>query len=411
MGIQIPTNKKFTIKDVLKDHFRTYLKDPKRTLYLEDKHFEAVNKIRTCQSKKIGYFVFVCTDCGECKLVFRSCKHRFCPTCGIADTYKWADQTLSRLINIKHHHITMTLPKALRELSKMNGDIIHNILFQSSALVLKQWFEHRHQLRPGIVSVLHTSGADLKYHPHVHMIVSAGGQDLNTGEFRTLKNKFLVKQRYLGTQLKLKVGKALIDAYDKGDLKMYSKIKDRIGFKKWFRGISQKHWIVSIQDPLDDVEQIVKYVGRYTKRACISEYKIESVDENNVYLRYNDYKNTPRGQKPKQAVIRFTKTEFLDQLLQHVPNKRYRMVRYYGQYCSCYFSKIPKNLKIKINLKKEDFQFNEDYDWGAFEGFRKNMIKLGKEDPLYCKCCQKEYILYGIFYEDHSKNIILYEDP
>lgn len=403
--------KKHTIQDLLKNHFRQYLKDPLRKLYLEPRHFEAVNKIKVCQSSKIGYFVFVCTDCGEVKEVHRSCKHRFCPTCGIADTYKWAEQTLSRLMNIKHHHITMTLPKPLRELSKMNGDKLHNILFKSSAKILKEWFEHRHNLRPGIVSVLHTAGADLKYHPHVHMIVSAGGQDLSTGKYRTLKNAFLVKQRFLGTQLKLKFGQALFEAYNNGELKMHTKIKDAAQLKKWFRNTSDKHWIVSIQDPLDDVEQIVKYVGRYTKRACVSEYKIENIDHKHVDLKYNDYKNTPRGEKPKEAIIRFTKTEFLDRLLQHVPTKRYRAVRYYGQYCSHYLNKIPLHLKLSARLELKDIQFDDAYDWGVFEAYRKNLLKLGKQDPLVCPHCQKDYILYGVFYDDPKKNVIFYEDP
>jgi len=403
--------KKHTIKDLLKDHFRRYQKDPLRKLYLEPRHLEAVNKIKVCQSAKIGYFVFVCTDCGEVKEVHRSCKHRFCPTCGIADTYKWAEQTLSRLMNIKHHHITMTLPKPLRHMSKKNGDKLHDMLFQCSAKVLQEWFAHRHSLRPGIVSVLHTAGADLKYHPHVHMIVSAGGQDLKTGEYRKLENGYLVDQQFLGRQLKLKFGRALFDAYKKGDLKVYDRIKDLGELRSWFIKMSDKHWVVSIQDALEDVEQIVKYVGRYTKRACVSEYKIENIDDRHVYLKYNDYKNTPRGGKPKEATKRFTKTEFLDTLLQHVPTKRYRAVRYYGQYCSHYLNKIPVDQKLSVQLKMKDIVFDDNYDWGMFEAYRKNLLKLGKEDPMVCLHCQRDYILYGVFYEDEKKNVIFYEDP
>jgi len=411
MGLEQAINKKHRVKDILKDHFRKYLKDPERKLYLESKHFEAVNKIKSCQSSKLGYFVFVCTDCGESKLLYRSCKHRFCPRCGISDTYKWADQTLSRLLDMKHHHITMTLPKPLRELSKKNGDKLYNILFRCSAKVLKSWFAHRHELRPGIVSVLHTAGADLKYHPHVHMIVSAGGQDLKSGDYRRLEGDYLVDQHFLGRQLKLKFGQALFEAYEKGELKVYKRIKDLLELKSWFIKMSAKHWIVSIQDALGDVEQIVKYVGRYTKRACISEYKIVNVDDEYVYLKYNDYKNTARGEKPIEAIIKYSKTEFLDNLLQHVPNKGFRVVRYYGQYCSHYLSGIPSNHKSSLQLKDIDFEFDDTYDWGLFECYRKHILKLGKADPLKCRHCEKDYIFYGIFYEDQRKNLIVYEDP
>jgi len=409
MGSQSIPKKKYTIRELFRSDFQKYLKDPFRQLYIEPRHIEAVNKVEKCRSKDIGYAMYVCTGCGEVKYVYRSCKHRFCPGCGIEETYRWAEETLSRLMKMKHHHVVMTLPKALRSLSKLNGDKLHNILFKSSSEVLKSWFEHRHQIRPGIVSVLHTSGSDLKYHPHVHMIVSGGGQNKKTGEYEELSKDYLVKQRFLGKQLKLKFGKALLEGYMKGEVKMHKRIKDELSLQKWLLGMSERHWIVSIQEPLKDIEQVVKYVGRYTKRACISEYKLEEVTEGAVHLRYKDYKNSKRGERPKESIIKLGKTEFLDRLLQHVPTKGYRMVRYYGQYSSYWLNRIPESEKEK-ELQVEEVELNEDYDWGYHERYRKSMLRLGKSDPLYCNCCEQDYILYGILYTDESKNEIYYED-
>lgn len=385
------------------------MKDPNRKLYIEDKHIEAVNKIAKCRSKDLGYAMYVCTDCGEVKYIFRSCKHRFCPGCGIEETHRWAQQTLSRLMKMKHHHIVMTLPKALRHLSKKNGDKIHDILFQCSNEVLKTWFSNRHQLRPGIVSVLHTSGSDLKYHPHVHMLVSAGGQDLLTKQYCELNSDYLVDQQFLGRQLKLRFEKALLSAYRKETIKIHKRIKNEQALKQWLVKMSDKHWIVSIQKPLKDLEQIVRYVGRYTKRACISEYKLELVTEKEVHLKYKDYKNSDREGKPTENIVKFGKTEFLDKLLQHVPNKRYTMVRYYGQYSSYWQKRIPKNMKEEV-IKLKELELDENYDWGMHEEYRKCMLRLGKEDPLYCKHCQKDYELYAIVYTDESKNEVYYED-
>ena len=104
-------------------------------------------------------------------------------------------ESLSRLMNIRHHHVVVTLPKSFRKLSKMNGDKLHDELFKCGAKVIKDWFEEHHNLRIGIVSVLHTAGSDLKYHPHVHMIVSRGGQDLTTGEYRELKGNTFANRK------------------------------------------------------------------------------------------------------------------------------------------------------------------------------------------------------------------------
>ncbi len=111
---------------------------------------------------------------------------------------KWAESTLRSLMNIKHHHVIVTLPKSFRFLSKVNGNKIHDLLFRESASAIQAWFKAKHNLRCGIVSVLHTAGSDLKHHPHIHIIVSGGGQDLTDGSFRILKGDYLTRQRHLG---------------------------------------------------------------------------------------------------------------------------------------------------------------------------------------------------------------------
>ena len=169
---------------------------------------------------------------------------------------------------------------------------------------------------------------------------------------------------------------------------MQTKEKMNLGRKK------EKHWIVSIQAPLEDLEQIVGYVGRYTKRACLSEYKIEEIGSQ-IKFRYNDYKNTPRGEKPRESIKILSPDDFLDALLQHVPKKRYRMVRYYGLYNSAYLKKIPEELRGQKNEKRE-LENEDDLDWGEFSELRKRQIRLGRKDPLYCEDCERDLKLIKI---------------
>jgi hypothetical protein len=291
-------------------------------------------------------------------------------------------------MNIKHHHVIVTLPKCFRFLSKLNDNKIHNLLFRAAAAAIQHWFKVKHNLRCGIVSVLHTAGSDLKHHPHIHMIVSAGGQDLSNGEFRILKGNYLTRQRHLGQQICSNFNKSLIVLYKKGHLKTSNKITEELDLKKWLAKVNTKPWIVSIQPALEDINQIVGYVGRYTKRTCISEYKIQQADGQSIKFNFNDYKNTPRGGKPKLGIKQMSNVEFLDQLLQHVPDSGYKMVRYYGMYNSLYKRLIPKSMKFQGPLEAE-YLFDDDMDWGEFEQLRKNQIRRGKPDPLFCLCCQK----------------------
>jgi len=395
--------KKHDLKEIFSTYWQSYLKSDKRKLKLASKHIEAVNKIGSCRTEKLGGAIYVCEGCGLLHYMYRSCKHRFCSTCGIVETNRWAREKLDQLLKIKHHHVVMTLPKGIRYLSKINGDLIHNLLFRISSQVIKTWFKKKHELDCGIVSVLHTAGSDLKYHPHVHMIVSGGGIKLKGEkeelELEELSSDWLCKQRYLAKQFRWHFERGLLKLYEKGELKVSKRIETRIDFLKQLRDLNEQDWIVSIQKPLSDATAIVRYVGRYTKRACISEYKIESIGDDKISFRYNDYKNTPRGEKPKQSLKIMSSTEFLDSLLQHVPNKRFRMVRYYGIYSSSKWKLIPEKYKHQSSQQKLEEQLRElehSEDWGEFEAYRKTQILITGNDPLYCKGCKRAYKLWQV---------------
>ena len=384
--------KQYRLSDILEGHLPTYLRDPKRKLFVTLKHLTAVNWLVACRTAKLGIGHYSCKKCEDSDhFIYRSCHHRFCPTCGVLETNRWSEKMLRNLLDMKHHHIVMTLPKPLRSLALKNEDLLHRVLFKQSSDVVKSWFAERHRLKPGIVSVLHTSGSDLKYHPHVHMIVSAGGRELFGESYRELEGDYLVPQYFFGNQLRQRMIKALSEKYKKGELKVHDRFKDHLSFMRWLRSIKHKHWVVNIQKPLDDVNTIVRYVGRYTKRFCLSEYKIEEVGKDVVRIRYNDYKNTKRGEKAVQGIRSFTKTEFMDELLQHVPSKGFQMVRYYGLYAQMW--KIPENKK---GAKPELGEVELEDEWTEYEGYRKAMLRLGEKDPFVCVHCGELMELKGV---------------
>lgn len=399
--------KRIRLSEIYERSFSDYMYSADRKLYIGSNELRAVNKSMACRSPKIGIAVYACEGCGDMKYIYRSCKSRFCGSCGAADTIQWADSTLTKLLNIKHHHIVTTLPSFLRGLSKRNDCLIYDILFRSSAKVLQTWFKRKHNIKPGIFSVLHTAGSDLKYHPHIHMIVSAGGLKIGTSEYVEFTSDYLTKQRYLADQLKLEFRKELMKEYGKGRVKVGALIKTAQDLLHWFNKGASKQWIVSIQKPLSDVAQIVGYVGRYTKRACISEYKLKSATEEEVSFTYNDYKNTPQGEKPLISTKYMSTTQFLDALLQHVPKYGYKAVRYYGIYNSNYIGKIPKEQKVTKEADLEIIFEDNEFEWGEHEHYRKNQIRRGHEDPLYCSHCQQSMKL--MYYSYLKKDTIKYD--
>ncbi len=404
---KIPT-KKYHLSEIYDKYWDSYFRSKERKLWLESKHFEAVNKARVCGSENLGMAILSCTECGDTVYITRSCKHRFCAKCGNADTNKWAATTLSKLINHKHHHVVTTLPKELRYLAKKNGNLIYDLLFKISAKIVKSWFKAKHNILPGIVSVLHTAGSDLKFHPHIHMLVLAGGKLTDQDLYKMLEGDYLCDQQFLGRQLKIQFRSALIKLYKKNKLKVHKSLEEDNKFISWLYRIKADNWIVSVQKPLDDVAQIVGYVGRYTKRACLSEYKIEAI-EPTIKFRFNDYANSKRNEKAVEAIKEMKPFEFLDALLQHVPDKRYRMIRYFGIYNSRHLNKIPSELKLtQLKLKPEQVK---QFEHNEFELYRKAFIKAGKPDPLYCQTCKRDFILVGIRVKgDFFEANINYED-
>ncbi len=72
----------------------------------------------------------------------------------------------------------------------------------------------------------------------------------------------------------------------------------------------KKDWIVHLEQPIQMPEQVIQYVCRYSKLACLSEYKITAMDGENISFRYRDYKNSPDRRNPVQKELTLHYREF-----------------------------------------------------------------------------------------------------
>ncbi|MDO1451767.1 transposase [Rhodocytophaga aerolata] len=327
--------KKYHLSDIYRLYFKAYLQSKSRHLFLEERHLTAVNQTLCCRTGKLGYHLFKCNGCQQQKYLYHSCKHRFCGNCGSAETHRWAQDLQIKLLDIAHHHVVFTLPASLRKLAKDNPKTIYDLFFRASSQVLQNYLGYKHGLSCGIVSVLHTAGSDLKYHPHLHLIVSGGGLDISTGQQVVLPGNYLCNSAHLKKRFRWQFEKGLVDLYEKGSLRLSGSLAlGRSYFLSYLKKLNGQDWVVSVQPALADKSHIVKYVGRYTKRACLSEYRLASIEAGRISFSYKDYKNSKSGEKPKEALMVLPYSQFLDRLLQHVPFKGFRMVRYYGLYAT-----------------------------------------------------------------------------
>ncbi len=69
-----------------------------------------------------------------------------------------------------------------------------------------------------------------------------------------------------------------------------------------------------------------KYIGRYLGRPVIATSRIDSYDGENVTFHYN------RHEDEKLITETVPVLDFISRLVQHIPEKHFKQVRYYGIY-------------------------------------------------------------------------------
>lgn len=369
--------KKYRLADFFNKFWDIYSKNPKKTITAEQ--YKAVNAIRTCRTEVLGTQSYVCQDCGEETLVYRSCKHRFCPTCSWKDTINWAKNIENKMLNLKHRHIIFSVPHALNPIIINNKKILLDLILRVTAETFKDWFLAKYNIKIGVISVLHTFGEKKNWHTHVHSIITWGGFDKKTQELEEIDNNY-VDYKFITKKFRIKFENKLIEFYDDNLLK--HNFNNRIEFMTFIKKINTNDWQIQIEKPIDKIDIIIRYIGRYSKRACLSERKITNIQGEYITISYKDYKDRDETNNPKQKELTLHYSDFFPRLLQHVPLKSFQMVRYYGIYA---------NKKV---IKKEYFNQTKE-------------IKNEKSDyknPTYCYNCNVEKILFYTIYDTRKRN-------
>lgn len=367
---QTDLEKRFRLASYLDMWWDVYKQSPKH--YITPEQYKAVAAMRVCRTEALGIDHYVCDQCGEISQVYHSCKNRFCPTCSWKDTMKWAEKMKNQMLNIPHRHVVFTLPHKLNNLISDNKWELLSALFKAAAEAIKDWMMHKYKLTPGIISVLHTFGETKQMHPHIHMILSWGGVDKNNC-LEEIKGEY-VNYKFIQTKFRCKFEDKLIKMFDSKTLE--HKFSDRIEFLRFIKRVNDKNWRVHFEPAIQIPEEVIRYIGRYSKRACISEYKITNIDGENISFKYKDYKNLDFFGKPIEKEITLNYREFFPRLLQHVPLPYFRIVRYYGAYAARTKAVLNKTLVKKTNETSEIEENQEIYEMS--------------ENPKICKNCNTE---------------------
>jgi hypothetical protein len=276
----------------------------------------AVRKALRCGTPESGFVRYRCEACGGAHTVCFTCKSRFCPNCGRARAAEAAARAQSRLLNVRHRHLTFSLPSELRPLLFRRRELLALVARAAAQTTLTAMGTRcrRHPPLPGVMATLHTSGRDLTFHVHAHVLCTEGGLRADgvwqpvylfpVQQYRRLWQHFLLS----GLRRRLKG--------DRSARRLLGSL-----YRKYPTG-----FIVNVMSRYRNGRQAAAYCCRYTGRPPLSERRIQGYDGKQVTLAYRDYRD---GQEKTLTV---PAVEFLLRLLQHVWPRYQRDVHYYGLY-------------------------------------------------------------------------------
>lgn len=342
------------------------------TLHPRDVVIENVDKMIYCGDASYGGAMYRCPDCGEWKYVAFRCHSRFYPTCGNMYAIDRTTVMSFKLINCTHRHCVFTIPEQLRPYFLKDRKLL-NCLFSAVRSVVLRMFHKMNKSKnftPGVICVLHTFGRSLQWNPHIHCLISEGGvsdegfwRKADFFSYTYLRNAFFTA---LLNILHSKLGKSfkVMKAH------IYQHCKD--GF------------YIFAKPNLCDPKTVTKYIGRYLGRPVIATSRIDNYDGENVTFHYN------RHEDNKLIIETIPAIDFIALLIQHIPDKHFKMIRYYGIYAR----NRESDKKLYKAVSKEAHKFLLSYN-----RWRNSILSSFGYDPLKCPKCGQAMIFLELYFK------------
>ena len=323
-----------------------------------------------CGNPKFGFSAFVCPKCWDKLIVPFTCKSKFCPSCGVIYAEKWAQSLHAQLFNVKHLHITFSLPTGFIRDFFFKHNFELRALADAAYSSIKYTFKKIGIYQVGVIINIHTFSRDSSWNPHIHAIVTYGGFDINNN-WKTPKSLPWIVFRKSWQKCSLDI----LSSFAKKSQNTNLKNKISLSYKKYHKG-----FYVNSENFINNIENIAKYLGRYLARPAIAEHRIISYNQNFVKFWFQ----TPDSDK-KHYVTLETKN-FIGRLVAHIAPKNFKMIRRYGLY-----SRRAKNRKIKTSSL-----FNKVLTWAE------RIYRDFKRNPLFCTKCGTSMELIKIFHHKYG---------
>jgi len=362
---------------------------------------ENVNKMLSCGDIREGYYEYFCQDCGKTKKVGFTCKSRLCLRCFKMAVDDWLNQARKVLFEgVIHRQVVLTVPKQIWPLILADGAFL-KVYMDAGAQAVKELvaeWRPKKKIKVGIMAVLQLHGRAGNRNPHLHCVVSEGGVD---------KDQRWREVNYFATKkLRKKWQYHVITALKKA-------VRGTRHAAEWSEKLGTMFWKYPTGFDCDcmpeegPVERLVIYLCKYVSSPPISIRRIEGYDGQQVTYRYEDH---------RQGLVKETipAAEFIGRMIQHLPPKGFRMVRYYGIYARPIREKIHRLvaevLKVLVARAEQVAQYFARKRGVSHAEYGRKLAEPFGKGPLSCPNCGSTKMLLiriwskasGVVYERAS---------
>ena len=320
---------KTTIQDIFHRFYPAYLDK-----YSPSKEQAKVARnIMNCKTGAYGANICICEDCGSIQIHYNSCRNRCCPMCQAVPKEMWIDARREDVLDAPYFHLVFTVPDILNPVIYSNQKLLYDVLYHAASETISELATDSKYLgaKVGYISILHTWGSEMNFHPHIHTILLGGGLT-SDNHWKDNGSEFFLPIQVISTVFRGKYMAKLKDLWNENKLVFYGtaeKYCNYYTFKELLDICYAVDWVPHCKKTFNGAQSVINYLGKYTHRIAISNHRIVGMDENTVTFTVKDYCN-----EGKWKELTITGVEFIRRFLMHVPPKRFVRIRHYGLLCS-----------------------------------------------------------------------------
>lgn len=334
--------------------------------------FDEFQKMIDCHNKNLGFTAYQCPKCGDFIFVGNTCKSRSCTSCGYKYKLERVENIIQTAYNCNHRQIVFTIPKEFRKYFFLNlkridilfdavNKTIYSLLnetYKKKRNKKKKLYKKLEKFMPGFFAFLHTFGRDLKFNPHIHVLIAE----------MKISDKSIKKWDYFNFDALSKRFQKILTDLMLENIPEFTSSDARKSYLNHKNGF----YVYAEKKKFKNLKSGIEYVCRYCGRMPISENRIKSYDGENVTFWYNAHEDEEYHEITVSAV------DFLKMLIEHIIPKNFKTIRYYG-----FYRKKPKQhdqiKKLIDDVKKPFRKMLLKYEMSITKSFNRN--------PINCPHC------------------------